>query len=65
MNYSNCFNLQSLRVLVTRPRPQGQALCEHIEACHGQAIYLPTIDIKPPLDSHAFQQGITHIDQQD
>jgi len=64
-NTPRLFNLHLLRVLVTRPKPQGFALCQRIEANQGHAIYLPTIEIQPPQDISVFRQGLARIDQQD
>jgi uroporphyrinogen-III synthase len=41
-------SLQDIKVLVTRPAPQADNLCDLIESNGGQAIRLPTIDIQPP-----------------
>src|SRR5690349_12648433 len=40
-------SLNSCSVLVTRPRPQGEVLCELIRDAGGEAVYFPTIDIVP------------------
>lgn len=58
-------NLNKLTVLVTRPKPQGEILCEKIRAAGGQAIYFPTIEIKPPKDPIKLKHQITNIDQYD
>jgi len=39
--------LTGLNILVTRPKPQGEILCEKIRAQLGNAIYFPMIDIIP------------------
>ena len=46
-------NLQGVRVLVTRPAKQADALVQLIEAAGGEAIRLPTIEIAPPADPAA------------
>lgn len=43
--------LAGLHVLVTRPKPQGEILCEKIRAAGGEATYFPTIDIIPVRDA--------------
>lgn len=57
-------NLHGLRVLVTRPRPEGEDLCEKIHAANGQAIYLPTIEIQP-LPGSSYQPEISQLAQYD
>ncbi len=34
-------------VLVTRPEPGGQSLCQAIDAAGGQSVYFPTMEIHP------------------
>ena len=46
-------NLKGVRVLVTRPANQADALAHLIEAEGGEAIRLPTIEIAPPTDPAA------------
>lgn len=46
-------NLKGVRVLVTRPAHQADALARLIEAAGGEAIRLPTIEIAPPADPAA------------
>lgn len=46
-------NLKGVRVLVTRPAHQADALVHLIEAEGGEAIRLPTIEIAPPTDPGA------------
>ena len=48
-------SLAGLRVLVTRPAHQAQALARLIEAAGGEALRLPTIEIAPPPDPGALQ----------
>lgn len=52
-------------VLVTRPKPQGQLLCEAIRAHGGKAVYFPTVDIEPPQDQAGLQQQINDLAQYD
>lgn len=40
-------NLTGMRILVTRPKPQGIELCNLIQQSHGIPLYLPTIVIVP------------------
>lgn len=65
MDQLSSMDLLELRVLVTRPEPQGPLLCEQIERYHGKAIYFPVIIIEPPQDKTKLDQGIAKIDQQD
>lgn len=46
-------NLKGVRVLVTRPMHQAEALVRLIESDGGEAIRLPTIEIAPPSDPAA------------
>ncbi len=41
------FDLSGLQILVTRPKPYGDQLCDEITAQQGHAIYFPTIEIVP------------------
>jgi uroporphyrinogen-III synthase len=58
-------NLMGLTVMVTRPNPQGELFCEQIRRAGGQAIYFPTIEIRPPTAMAEFLQGIASLDQHD
>lgn len=58
-------NLQHLRVLVTRPKPHGEMLCEKIREAGGNPIYLPTLEIIPFQDKLAFERQIQTLDQFD
>lgn len=40
-------NLHGMNILVTRPNPGGESLCQSIRAAGGQAIHFPTIEIVP------------------
>jgi uroporphyrinogen-III synthase len=57
--------LHGLTILVTRPKPQGEMLCEHIRTEGGKAIYFPTIEILPPNDTTLCHQQISHLAQYD
>jgi uroporphyrinogen-III synthase len=61
----NEVNLHGLRVLVTRPKPMGDILCQVINAAGGVATYFPTIDIFPPRDPTIYQLQLKKIDRQD
>lgn len=58
-------DLSRLTLLVTRPDPQGSALCQRIENLHGHAIFLPTITISPPNDKKAFEEALNTLSDQD
>lgn len=58
-------NLNGLNVMVTRPRPQGEILCEQIRAAGGHAVYFPTIEIQPPENVAAFTEAIAKLNQYD
>lgn len=51
--------LIGLSVLVTRPSPAGEALCDEIHHAGGEAIFFPTLDIVP------IQTNIALLDQYD
>ncbi len=56
-------NLAGLSVLVTRPKPQGEILCEHIRAAGGEPVYLPAIDIVPPKNITACKEQLAQANQ--
>lgn len=58
-------DLEHLTILVTRPPPEGEILCQRITAINGIAIYLPTIEIIPPADMTAFNERIGRLVQYD
>lgn len=62
---SQIIHLHGLRILVTRPKPQGGILCQKIREHGGFPLYLPTIDILPPHDVAAFQKDMTKLGQYD
>jgi uroporphyrinogen-III synthase len=39
--------LTDLCILVTRPRPQGEILCQYIRKAGGEAVYFPVIEMVP------------------
>ncbi len=48
-----------MRILVTRPKPEGEVLCELIRSQGNEAIYFPTIEIAPlnstqPIEKYDF-----------
>ena len=58
-------NLHGLRVLVTRPAHQAQALAQQIEQAGGEAILLPTIEIAAPTDPAALEHLLAGLDEFD
>jgi uroporphyrinogen-III synthase len=58
-------NLQGMTVLVTRPPPAGQILCEAINKMCGTALYFPTLFFAPPENSLLLQYQIAKLDQYD
>jgi uncharacterized protein HemX/uroporphyrinogen-III synthase len=48
-------------ILITRPQPAGDHLCEQVNALGLQAIAFPTIAFLPPEDPQAMQQTITDL----
>lgn len=58
-------NLKDLRILVTRPKPQGDALCLSIKNLGGYPIHFPTIDFAPPQNKQAFQESVKKLGEQD
>lgn len=58
-------SLQGITVLVTRPSPQGDILCEKIRNAGGNAVHLPTIAIAPPNDVLLLHQQLSTLEQQD
>jgi uroporphyrinogen-III synthase len=58
-------NLNNLCVLVTRPKPQGETLCEKIRAAGGVPVYFPVMEIIPPDDVSLFKKQIDALDQFD
>jgi uroporphyrinogen-III synthase len=57
--------LQRLTVMVTRPKPQGEQLCELIQQAGGKAVFFPTIDIVALTNSTEFIRQITQLDVYD
>jgi len=57
--------LQQLCIMVTRPNPAGEELCQRIRQQGGEAIHFPTIAILPPRDINAFQQNLSILGIQD
>jgi uroporphyrinogen-III synthase len=53
--------LQGLRVWVTRPEHQAEALCGLIEAQGGKAVRLPLLSIQPPQDPAAAHQLLARV----
>lgn len=57
--------LHGLKVLVTRPKPQGEELCGRIREQGGHAVYFPVIDILPPKNGEKFKQDIARLAEYD
>jgi len=58
-------DLKNKTILVTRPKPQGEILCEKLRALNGNAISFPTIDIKPLQDYTLLKEQLAQLDQYD
>lgn len=56
-------SLTGLRVVVTRPREQAEHLVRLIEACGGEAIRFPVIEIVDPEDRSALPSAIERLDR--
>jgi uroporphyrinogen-III synthase len=54
-------SLAGVRVLVTRPRDQAENLARLIEACGGEAIRFPVIEIVEPQNTQAIQAVIDRL----
>jgi uroporphyrinogen-III synthase len=54
--------LRPLRILVTRPRPQGEQLYKKLQEIGAKPIYFPLIDIVPPDDTTLLQKSISLLD---
>lgn len=54
-------SLSGLRVLVTRPAHQAEALAREIEAAGGAAVRLPTIEIVAPANSAALHAALARL----
>ncbi len=57
--------LHGLKVLVTRPKPQGEELCAKIRAEGGRAVYFPVMDILPPENRKKIKQDIARLAEYD
>lgn len=57
--------LSGLRVLVTRPRDQADALAKALAARGARAVLFPTIEIRPALDLSALDRAIDTLDTYD
>ena len=58
-------DLQGLHILVTRPEPAANELCNLISARGGHPIHFPTIAFAPPPDESHFQESLKHLGEQD
>jgi uroporphyrinogen-III synthase len=61
----NSDSLAGLKVVVTRPEAQQQALCDAIEAAGGRAVKFPLLAINPLTDAAASQDLKTRIQNLD
>lgn len=52
-------------VLVTRPHPAGEQLCQAIQRAGGHAYYFPTIEIVPLPESKEVMAALSTLDQAD
>lgn len=57
--------MSKFHVLVTRPSPAGEELCNLIRQCGGVATHFPTIEFAPPQDLSAYQRAIASLGTQD
>ncbi len=53
--------LRGVRVLVTRPAHQAEALARLIESAGGEAVRLPTVEIVPPADPAALNAVLDRL----
>src|SRR5690348_16772791 len=51
------------RVMVTRPQPEGEALCRHLQTQGYDTLHLPTLEIKSLADTRFLQEQIATLDQ--
>ncbi len=58
-------DLQSLKVLVTRPLPQGKILCDALLQHGAEAIYFPTVQIDPPQDAATLPERLRDLSAYD
>ncbi len=62
INFANPGNpLKGLRILVTRPKAQAEALMEQLRKARAEPILLPTIKIIPPPDTGPITAAIKNI----
>lgn len=54
----------ALRVLVTRPSPDGEKLCELINAAGDEALFFPTIDFADPIDRDGYLTALDLLAEQ-
>jgi uroporphyrinogen-III synthase len=57
--------LQQITVMVTRPKPSGEILCDMIQQAGGTSIFFPMIEIVPLTHSPIFYKAITELDALD
>lgn len=51
-----------MRVMVTRPTPEGEALCLQLQAQGYDTIHLPVLEIKPLADTRLLREQIAGLD---
>ncbi len=56
-------SLPPFRVLVTRPKPEGELLCRALEEQGYTSALMPTLEIKPPAGPTLLQEQLTHLNQ--
>lgn len=52
---------QPFRVWVTRPKPQGEVLCQHLQAQGYETVFLPVIEIKALSDTSLLREQIAQL----
>lgn len=58
-------DLAGINILVARPKPQADALCEAILAHGGYPIHFPTLQFAPPRDETLLHSAISQLGEQD
>ena len=58
-------DLQNIRALVCRPKPQAESLAEQITSQHGQAWVLPMLNIEPIAEDQAMRNILLDLDRYD
>lgn len=58
-------NLNNMRVLITRPKKQAEALCELVNQAGGQAVLFPAIEISPAADKSVIFAQLNRLAEYD